>query len=137
PATNPSVLNESATPGGRARGGSLIPSSSPRELTTPRVWTGSMTCASAAAWLKRKPLGRVVNSVVGGIGPPCFAFRILTLARFHEAKVKMLSISGVPRWLHRRNAQLFCHPHQIGQRAGPHLLHNAPALDFNGEFGGP
>ena len=39
--------------------------------------------------------------------------------------------------LWRRNAQLFCHPHQLGQRSRPHLLHRAPALDFDAKFGSP
>ena len=38
--------------------------------------------------------------------------------------------------LYRRNIQLFYHPHQLCQRCGPHLLHDNPALDFNGKFGG-
>jgi hypothetical protein len=29
-----------------------------------------------------------------------------------------------------------CHPNQLRQRSGPHLLHDSPALDFNGKFGG-
>ena len=55
--------------GSQGAGGSLIPSSRPRELTTPRVWAGSIACAFATAWLKRKPLGSVVNSFVGFSGP--------------------------------------------------------------------
>ena len=36
-----------------------------------------------------------------------------------------------------RNAQLFCHPHQLCQRAGPHLLHDSSTLDFDRKFSGP
>jgi hypothetical protein len=32
--------------------------------------------------------------------------------------------------------KLFCHPHQLCQRSGPHLLHDSPALDFDRKFGG-
>jgi len=46
-----------------------------------------------------------------------------------------LGINRLLLW--RRNAQLFCHPHQLCQRSGPHLLHDSPTLDFDGKFGGP
>jgi hypothetical protein len=36
-----------------------------------------------------------------------------------------------------QNVQLFCHPHQLCQRSGPHFLHDSPRLDFDGKFGGP
>jgi len=39
-----------------------------------------------------------------------------------------LGINRLLLW--RRNAQLFCHPHQLCQRSGPHLLHDSPTLDF-------
>jgi hypothetical protein len=46
-----------------------------------------------------------------------------------------LVITRLVLWF--QDAQLFWHPHQLWQRFGPHLLHHAPALDFDGKFGGP
>ena len=50
--------------------------------------------------------------------------------------------SAIARWykrlaLWKRNPQLFCHPHQLCQRSGAHLLHDSSTLDFDGKFGGP
>jgi hypothetical protein len=61
-ATKPSVLKESVTPRAVFRGANLaLPSSSPRELVTPRVCGGCMTWVAAAAPSNTKPLGRVIR----------------------------------------------------------------------------
>jgi hypothetical protein len=41
------------------------------------------------------------------------------------------------RVLWRRNAQLFCHPHQLCQRSGPHLCMTPLRWILTGKFGGP
>jgi hypothetical protein len=44
-----------------------------------------------------------------------------------------VGINRLVLWI--RNPQLLCHPHQLRQRPGPHLLHDSPTLNFDGEFG--
>jgi hypothetical protein len=77
-ATKPSVLKESVTPAGLARGvNRRVPSSSPRELITPRVFGGCMTWVAAPAGSTATALDRVAISAVSFIGfPPSAGVRL-------------------------------------------------------------
>jgi len=67
------------------------------------------------AWLRRRQLTGAQN-----------------LGRYLQNLQLHLSVNRLV--LCERNAQLFRHPHQFCQRSGPHLLHDSPALDFDGKF---
>jgi hypothetical protein len=56
-----------------------------------------------------------------------------SLRRYSWGLQLHVGINRLVLWI--RNPQLLCHPHQLRQRPGPHLLHDSPTLNFDGEFG--
>jgi hypothetical protein len=99
-----------------------LPTLTPSQFTTFRVRLREQL--PALALIRRLPFGVKVSGI-----------RRESLRHYPRDRQFDLGVKRLLLW--RRNAQLFCHPHQVCQRAGLHLLHNSPTLDLDRKFGGP